>query len=536
MENRINDPAPVRNTGTIQTQTDKIQANDPYEGIFYNIQQNDAKTNITFNSAVLCNIIKTNITADFNQPNEVTLNNISTRVQNVKCLLSLDLESQELEISGMGHKMWTESKFKNKMPAFLNKLVNVTNTNVELLKTSPPICEQLSHVTMETTPYGSNSQENAHSSYSVSEKLIDTMCEAICKLKDETNTLRQDLTDMQHQRPTYAAVLNRESSSTNKAPGNASPEIMMGSRMSENGNIGTPVTAGETLSEQPIKVVISDRRTSNDATTLFCVDDISPQTPPQRPPTARTEMTDKSHSGKKVLMMGDSILHGVNVKGLKNNLHKHSVSGATIHTLIRDIEMYDLNQFHTVIIYIGGNDLSRTTDFELIEEKYDQLIALIKAGNEECKLILSKIAPRGDVDVNPINKIIERLSIYHKTEIVDCYRAFHDQNGKLLMRYLNEHDTIHLSRPGTKRLLSTFHTSTPIVEDYTKCVFPDKQNFFGHQSNRQYRRHPFRGQRHQNRCMNCDESSHATEDCRHRAPVKCWGCGLVGHKQDRCWN
>ena len=111
MENKLNDPAQVRSTGTIQTQTDKIQANDPYEGIFYSIQQNDAKTNITFSSAVLCNIIKTKITADFNQPKDVTLYNISTRVQNVKCLLSLDLDSQELEISGMGHKMWTESKF-----------------------------------------------------------------------------------------------------------------------------------------------------------------------------------------------------------------------------------------------------------------------------------------------------------------------------------------------------------------------------------------------------------------------------------------
>ena len=422
------------------------------------------------------------------------------------------------------------------MPDYLNKLVNVTNTNVELLSTSPPLCKQPSHVTMETTPDGSYSQENAHSNYCASETLINTMCEAICKLKDETNMLRQDLTDIQHQRPTYAAVLNRESTSSNKTPGNASPEIMMNSKMCEKENIGNPVTAGETLSEQPIKVVISDRQASNDATTSSCADDISQQTLPQRPPTARTEVTDRTHSGEKVLMMGDSKLHGVNVKGLKNNLHKHSVSGATINTLIRDIEMYDLTQFHTVILYIGGNDLSRTTDFELIEEKYDQLIALIKAGNEECKIILSKIAPRGDVDVNPINMIVERLSVHHKTEIVDCYRAFHDQNGKLLMRYLNEHDNIHLTRPGTKRILATFHTSTPIVEDYTKCVFPDKNNYFGHQSHRPYRRHPFRGHRHHNRCMNCDESNHATEDCRHRAPVKCWGCGLVGHKQDRCWN
>ena len=128
--------------------------------------------------------------------------------------------------------------------------------------------------------------------------------------------------------------------------------------------------------------------------------------------------------------------------------------------------------------------------------------------------------------------IIERLSIHHKTEIVDSYRAFHDQNGKLLTYFLNENDNIHLSRSGTKRLLATFHTSTPIVEDYTKCVFSGKTNHFGPQFRRPYR-NQYGGQRHNNRCMNCDESSHDTQDFRHRAPVTCWGCGLVGHKQGR---
>ena len=113
--------SPSKNVKTMHTQTDKVTTLDPYEGIFYNVKQNDAKTNITFKSEVLCSIIKTKITADFNQPRDVTLYNISTRVQNVKCLLSLDLESQELEISGMAHKAWTEIKFRNKMPDFLKK-------------------------------------------------------------------------------------------------------------------------------------------------------------------------------------------------------------------------------------------------------------------------------------------------------------------------------------------------------------------------------------------------------------------------------
>lgn len=67
--------------------------------------------------------------------------------------------------------------------------------------------------------------------------------------------------------------------------------------------------------------------------------------------------------------MGDSILNKVNTKGLIDTVHKHSVSGATVQTLIRDIELYDVTNFKTFFIYIGGNDLSGNSDAGLIEKK-----------------------------------------------------------------------------------------------------------------------------------------------------------------------
>ena len=129
--------------------------------------------------------------------------------------------------------------------------------------------------------------------------------------------------------------------------------------------------------------------------------------------------------------------------------------------------------------------------------------------------------------------IVERLSSHHQTECVDCYSAFHDQNGKLLKRFLNENDHIHLSRSGTKRLLATFNTCTHIVEDFDKCVFPGKPNHFGYQSRNSYR-YQHVEQRQHNRCLQCSEVNHTTDECRHRAPVTCWGCGHVGHKIGRC--
>ena len=41
------------------------------------------------------------------------------------------------------------------------------------------------------------------------------------------------------------------------------------------------------------------------------------------------------------------------------------------------------------------------TDGELFEERYDQLISLIKTSSHQCTLYLySKVAPRGDTDVS----------------------------------------------------------------------------------------------------------------------------------------
>lgn len=238
--------------------------------------------------------------------------------------------------------------------------------------------------------------------------------------------------------------------------------------------------------------------------------------------------------------MGDSVLHGVNSKGLQHNVHKHSVSGATIRTMLRDIELYDLKQFSSIIFYIGGNDLSRNIDSDLIEEQYDQLIAIVKSQNPECQIILCKLAPRGDVDVSVINKIVERLACHHKTECADNFRAFFDKNGSIITRFLNPNDHIHPSKSGVKRILATINEPVKLVYDFEKCVFT--RQAYNHPDNRDYTRQDRNRSANQlfgennGRCLNCYDSSHSTYRCRHKRPVVCWFCGLTGHKQQFCWN
>ena len=360
---------------TVQTQTETTRTFDQFEGLFYTINENDTRTKIMFKSSVLCDIIKNKITADFNQPSDVTLYNISTRVRNEKCLLSLDLETNELEITGPGRKAWTEIKFRQKMPEFIVQFICVTNTSSQDLS-SP---ETQTQVCMNTPPDGSYSNQQPNSVASHTQ--IQNICDAINNLQNETSMLRKEISTFKQDKQTYAAVLSRNETTTYQ------------DQQTDGSVTSSKNTDSNISSQHDIEVVISDRSANDDA--------LRPDDTPRRPPTVREVQTSSlssddtpirpptvsevqtiNESGNKVLIMSDSIMHGVNMKGLKNNVHKHSVSGATIQTLITDIDMYDLTQFDTIALYIGGNDLSRKRDPELIEEEYDQLIALIKSRNE----------------------------------------------------------------------------------------------------------------------------------------------------------
>ena len=119
--------------------------------------------------------------------------------------------------------------------------------------------------------------------------------------------------------------------------------------------------------------------------------------------------------------MGDSILNKINTKGLNDNVHKHSVPGDTLPILLKDIDLYDVSNFGTFIIYVGGNDLSETLHYDRIEEFYEQLTTTIKFKNSDAHIILSKLAPCGDLDITTVNRMIERLSLRYNPDFVDNY-------------------------------------------------------------------------------------------------------------------
>ena len=179
-----------------------------------------------------------------------------------------------------------------------------------------------------------------------------------------------------------------------------------------------------------------------------------------------TTCHDNKATTPKTLLIGDSVLHGINTKGLIKGVQKHSRGGATVNEIIEEIGVYDIKSFNKIIIYVGGNDCAKYVDQQKFEEKYDQLISLIKASNGECDVYLCKIAPRGDTDVTIFNNSIERLATYWEHQNVSCieetHTYFYGKNNIPASRYFGS-DGIHLSMSGLKRFLNALDITVKLV-------------------------------------------------------------------------
>ena len=122
---------------------------------------------------------------------------------------------------------------------------------------------------------------------------------------------------------------------------------------------------------------------------------------------AKSETSPKQ-SSLQTLIIGDYILSGINQRGLRNKVECQPISGASVDLLLEKVQIYDLKKFQNIIIYVSGNDASQNIDIEYIEEKYEQLVCLIKNKNSTINIYLCSICPRGDTCVDDINDMIKR--------------------------------------------------------------------------------------------------------------------------------
>ena len=449
-----------------------------YHDAFFNLTVTNEKCIIQFSSILLFNLLVNKMKSDFQLPEDVHVYNFQTRKDKLKCAIMMNTVSRLIEVSEAGYKVWRQEFIDKTVPFLLSQLVRQTNADLG----SIPDLEQEEE---DDLPNDDNS--NTSSTCSSIPNKDDTLdnaavLAAIQKLSQQVDSLRKE---RRVNKPSYAAV--------SKAGNNSMKPIK--------------AAATKTAIQQHEK------------------------------PMPRQKVMKIQSVTKNVLLTGSSIISRINPKGLRPNIHKHAIPGATIKSLMTDLQLFNMNNFESVFVYIGGNDAANGTDIELIEEMYDQLIVQLQSSNPNLRIYISKVAPRGDTDVSSLNTLIERLSAHHGLEIVDIFTAFHDKNGFVCTRYFNTNDAIHPSPSGVKRILGTLNRKVSIVQNFDMVVYGNQ----GGPNRRRVQNRPnvndltLRTTTPSMKCMKCGELNHPTQQCRHRSPVTCWGCGFSGHKQQHCW-
>ena len=294
----------------------------------------------------------------------------------------------------------------------------------------------------------------------------------------------------------------------------------------------------------------------------------------------------------KTLLIGDSIIRDINVRGLIDTVDVKCIRGARTSVINDELKDMDIAVYETVIVHSGTNDC--TSDHKLREgtNAYKDLINDMKERAPDTTLILSTVCPRTDSKqankrVTTFNKEIRKYAAKDNIKLIDN-EQLSDVKDTLDSRGL------HLSTVGTKHLLRNINkvcaiTVKPVKETKQSRSKSTQANFstssstqpatrvnsapvqhhsrprhsrgsafapnqprqrtrqFEPQSstltpNQSSRRRQFvsRGSQERNvdnkRCFFCGEQNHVKRNCRHGKAISCHSCGQLGHKASMCFN
>lgn len=473
---------------------------------------------------------------------------MKTHVDGKKCTIHVDRTDLTFSLTGRGHVQWRENNFRKLTINMFNNFVNETNSALNLSQGAQP--DGTSESFSKDEGPASNSQGDtdqlitaqAHDSpimrnISSLMDMVHTLQGQVSTLTDEINKLVQQAAesvyqtvDETHIAPSVEEVFSEAGNGEALRIDTSETDSLQGSPTSPTVIDVTPTTSRveiQTSTPRPSKPQPPTRKQSRPAPRQ--------QSGQRMTPTPRPRQSLRSQP-RQTLLIGDSIVSGINPKGLKSSVHKHGIPGGTIDSVLRDIKVFDLKQFANIIIYIGGNDTANGTDMEYFEEKFDQLLTYIKQKNSSCKVLLVNCCPRQDVDTTTVNYIIYSLSEYHHMDLIDADHAFHNKYSEVIERYFAS-DYIHLSQSGLKRLLGTINSKVEIVQNFDKCGYSRSAQSSRPRSSSPLRHHRNRT-RHTSRihCNKCGETNHTTRQCRHPEQIKCNQCGFYGHKSKRCVN
>ena len=552
---------------------------DRFNGILYHEHHFNEKISIVFSSDDLYNGFITAINKELHAKkiSEVR-SNYTTHVRGKGCTLITDSEHCSVSASGQGSKLWREIVF-SRMAIHLYKQftkdidseINIASSQSFSMTSTPGTSmttkvQSSPNVTPVTIKPGTQ-QRIVHNKLSLSElnshvaeltEISKNLQNQLILVNAKIDTLIQRST--QCSQPTRSGNLSISEisddsfitlSETNESEDS---KLFPGSRTYSSAVVNGP----EKSKPNSNKVVMTDKHV---LTCEAIKNNKQNSRTPEKSIPSQTSKENKQPTGR-TLLIGDSVLSGINKKGLRKGVECKSVSGATIDTILDTIEIFDISKFHNIVVYVGGNDVSGETEIAHFEQQYENLISLIRKKNSKCKVLLSNMCPRGDIDVTEINDVIRDLCQTHNVTLINSNADFYDKKKKLRNHFYKLWDSIHLSRSGTKRLLGSFERHISIVENFETCVYLPRtllwqetpldnppsshinhyrtrnKHHYNYNNNFQSTGNGTSDSGLQARCLKCGMTNHETYNCRHKTQVKCHKCNLYGHKDSTglCYN
>ena len=168
----------------------------------------------------------------------------------------------------------------------------------------------------------------------------------------------------------------------------------------------------------------------------------------------------KTITKSKSLVIGDSIVRGMRSRNILPNVDIDVNPGKKIADICRKIDNTTMDEYHTVVIYAGGNDAPVRTPLGAIYDNVKATVELLR--QSECKVYVCTVCPRRDGSVIPINEVLKRICNETGALLLDAYNAFVYGDGNAVQHFFNS-DGIHLSDVGQTKLINCLETVINIV-------------------------------------------------------------------------
>ena len=418
-----------------------------------------------------------------------------THIQNQKCIITAHESEKGLCVKGPGHKLWKEKIFSKLAIKLYRQYEHDVNEHLDgkdlganpapTLSNAPSIQginDDVSQPTLSAQLTSEGLLKSVEGSQREMKEQMVSVMEMFINLQGEFNELKTKSNSAKSETARIPTVTVDLTNSNNEEQnqGTSHDEVL---HQEDPPNVPVDINYSEVVQFTPL--------------TLRQTQSTSDRRKEQRPFQSTPRNIVNNEQNKKTLLIGDSLLSGVNVKGLKNYVHCQPIPGATINKVKEKITMYDLSEFKNIIIYCGGNDSADSEDLEVFKNSYEDLLQYIRSKNPDCTLFLCNSCPRGDTDTRAFNSVIKTLAEYQGHKFVNAYDSFYDNNDELRTRFYGVRDWIHLSSSGIRRLLGTIHEVLPIVEDFRYCAYPQEQISTSKPLSHKYRRdkHRYTGNR-----------------------------------------